>query len=225
MWLHRLGAKGRCGGSLETNDLEVRKTVSFWFRIIRRRNGRAPPTWQPWFSRGASSKALVRRFGWALATLLTCGDISMASDNPIDVQTMFEELRGATQIVLMLVPYRTSFRTRVGEVELPEVSCVYEIVSDSPAFRETLEAFRSGVVLSKGTKPTLDLRVGIVFKRGSDIVKAAYFNDFGGLRSVDGFVGEHAATGSPDLPNLLRALAVKPGASLVRDRHSRCPRP
>lgn len=168
---------------------------------------------------------LVRRFGWTLVTLLTCGDTSMASDNPINAQNMLEELRGATQIVLMLVPYRTSFRTRVGEVELPEVSCVYEIVSGSPAFQETLEAFRLGIVVSTGTKRTLDLRIGIVFKRGSDIVKAAYFNDFGGLRSVDGFIGERPATASPDFPNLLRSLAIKPGASLIRDRHSRCPRP
>ncbi|WP_298241521.1 hypothetical protein [uncultured Bradyrhizobium sp.] len=147
----------------------------------------------------------------------------MARDNSVDGQAFLNELGGATKITLLLVPYRTSFRSRIDEVKLPEVSCVYEITAGSPAFDESLEVVREGIVLMNDAKPILDLRVGVVFERGGNVINAAYFNDFGGLRKVGGFVGSRRAIGSSDLPSLLRSLAIKPGASLVKDRYSRCP--
>ncbi|MDH2340880.1 hypothetical protein QCM77_24560 [Bradyrhizobium sp. SSUT18] len=166
---------------------------------------------------------MLSGFARVLTVLLTCSCISVASDNSTDLRNMLQELRGSTHVFLMLVPYRSSFRVRIDEVALPDVSCVYEVASGNSAFGETLDAIRTRVVLFDDPKPFVDLRVGVVFKRNEKIVQGFYFNDLGGYREVGGFSGELRVEGAPDLPSYLRSIAMKPGVSLVRDRHPRCP--
>ena len=147
----------------------------------------------------------------------------MANDNTTDLNSLLGELRGATSVVLMLVPYRTSFRARIGEAELPNVSCVYEVTSSAATFNEVLRVVETDFVLSNKPKSILDLRIGIVFKRGEKD-QGFYFSDTGGFSSVHGFIGERDVIGSPELPKHLRELVTHQDVVLIRDHNSRCPR-
>jgi hypothetical protein len=149
----------------------------------------------------------------------------MASNDLTDLKAKLQQLRKATKIVLMMVPYRTSFRARIDEVELPEVSCVYEITSGrGQSFNEVLDIIGNAVIkYEDGPKPDVDLRVGIVFKGESKILQEFYFDDSGGDHEVNGFSGGRRISASANLPNELRALLTRQDVILVRNRHSRCP--
>jgi hypothetical protein len=167
---------------------------------------------------GFLSKSLCKA-ALTLVALLRCGDISMANDT----QDILRELRGATHAILLLVPYRTSFRARITEFDLPDVACAYEVSAKSQVFDELLDAIRARIVFLDDFKPEPDLRVGVVFRSASNTIRDFYLNDLGGFREIEGFTGDRHIRGAADLPNYLRSLAIKPDVSLVRDVHSRCP--
>jgi hypothetical protein len=123
----------------------------------------------------------------------------------------------------MIVPYPTYFLMAVDEVQLQKVACQYEI-SRGSTFDEVLKILNSTVIEYKiGPKPNADLRVGIVFKTDTKVVREFYFNDTGGSHSLLGFSDDYAIAALAGLPKQLRALVKLPSVVLVKDRLSRCP--
>ena len=147
----------------------------------------------------------------------------MASNNGIDLKTELRELRAATDIIVMVVPYRTSFRARMDEVRLPKVSCVYEISSRGPTFDQILSTLESIVNRYDEPKPEVDLRIGLVFRNNGNVLREFYFNDAGGFANLKGFSGDNRMSGSADLPDRLRALLTNQDVVLIRALRSGCP--
>ena len=139
-----------------------------------------------------------------------------------------KELQGlqADNIVLMLVPPRTSFRARMDETRLPTASCVYEL-RPGPSFGEVIETLGSLVTQYDRPKPDLwhapDLRVGIIFKRNRTVLREFYFDDFGGAPDVRGFSSGYELSAKADLPERLRVIAMHQDVRLVPDTQPRCP--
>jgi hypothetical protein len=160
----------------------------------------------------------------ALFLFITSG-VAMASNDLISLKEKLQQLRTATDIVLMIVPYPASFRVRVDEVQLPEVACVYEINSSKGrTFAAVLDIMDSAITeYDNGPKPGVDLRVGIIFKSDGKALQDFYFDDWGGDHKVQGFSGNRRISASADLPDRLRVLLTHRDVALVRDRHSRCP--
>jgi hypothetical protein len=149
----------------------------------------------------------------------------MASNDLIGLKEKLKQLRTATNIVLMIVPYPASFRGRVDEVQLPEVACVYEIASGrGPTFDQVLDIIGTAVIeYDDEPKPGADLRVGIVFKRDGQVMENFYFDDWGGYHKVNGFSHDHRMVASADLPSQLRGLLTRQDVILVRNNHFPCP--
>jgi hypothetical protein len=152
-------------------------------------------------------------------------EVSAANGDLVNLRLRLQELRTASSVVLMIVPYRTHFIVSVDEVQLRDVSCQYEI-NPSPTFDEVLNTLDNTMIEYEiGPKPHVDLRVGIVFKTNSKVVQEFYFNDSGGFYNVRGFSGDHTITALASLPNQLRALVSRPSVVLIKDPLSRCPHP
>lgn len=211
----RLGERRRCADRLDAPDYLIS------IQTISDRN-RSVSLASLLFSIRKLNLRLPRAARWAFVAFLF-SETSMAS-NDTDLKSKLKELRTATDIVLMIVPYRTSFRTRVDENELPEVSCVYELTSTrGPTFDEVLETVDGLVTQHDEPKPVVDLRVGIIFRRDARVVHEFYFNDLGGHGNLNGFSGDRRISASPNLPERLRALVTHQDVILTRNRHSRCP--
>ena len=86
----------------------------------------------------------------------------MASNDLTDLKDKLSQLRTATDIVLMIVPYPMSFRVRVDEAALAKVSCVYNIMSGrTSAFGQVLDIIGSSIIeFEVGPNRGPDLRVG-----------------------------------------------------------------
>ena len=156
--------------------------------------------------------------------LLQANRASAATGTLIDRATL-QELRKASSIMLMIVPYPTFFMMALDEAQLRKVSCQYEITA-GPTFDEVLNILGDTMIEYKiGPKPNADLRVGIVFKTNGKMVREFYFNDSGGSFNLLGFSGDHATRALAGLPSRLRDLIKRPAVVLVQDQLSRCPHP
>jgi hypothetical protein len=157
--------------------------------------------------------------------LFAISGVAMASNDLIGLKDKLRELQTATDIVLMIVPYPTSFRARIDEVQLSKVSCVYEINSSGgPTFVEVLDIIGSAVTeYDNSPKPGADLRVGIIIRGNSKVLQEFYFDDWGGHHEVQGLSGDRRISASADLPDRLRALLTRQDVVLIGDRHARCP--
>jgi hypothetical protein len=151
--------------------------------------------------------------------------VAMANNDLTDLKEKLQQLRTATDIVLMIVPYPTLFRVKVDEVRLPSVSCVYEITSSrGPAFDHVLDIIGSAVTeYEDGPKPDADLRVGIVFRNDGKVVQEFYFDDWGGHHKVNGFSRGRRMLASADLPNRLRELLTRQEVILIKNGNNPCP--
>jgi hypothetical protein len=152
--------------------------------------------------------------------------VAMANDDDLTkLKERLHELRTATDIVLMIVPYPTLFRVRVDEVRLPSVSCVYEITSGrGSAFDQVLNIISSAVMeYNDGPKPGADLRVGIVFREDGKVVQEFYFDDWGGHHKVNGFSRDRRILASANLPNRLRELLTRQEVVLIKNGNNPCP--
>jgi hypothetical protein len=149
----------------------------------------------------------------------------MAGNDLTGLKAKLQQLEAAADIVLMIVPYPTSFRARVDELRLPDLSCVYAIDSGrGPSFNEMLDVISSAVIeYDDRPKPSLDLRVGVVFRSAGEVLQAFYFDDWGGHRQVNGFSGDHGMLASAELPNQLRALVVHKDVVLIKTGGFACP--
>lgn len=141
------------------------------------------------------------------------------------IELKFEELRAATKIVLMIVPYPASFRSHVSKSRLPNVACAYEVYSGrGPVFDEVIEIIRrSGISPDDEPNRSADLRVGIVFKNGVISIQEFYFDDWGGAHDVRGVSGDLPVAASADLPSQLRALLTHPDVLLINGQPYFCP--
>jgi hypothetical protein len=154
-------------------------------------------------------------------------EIAMASNDLAGLKEKLRQLRTATNIVLLIVPYPASFRVRVDEAQLPKVSCVYEIASgQGPTFDHVLDIIGTAAIeYDAGPKLGADLRIGIIFKRDGEVIQDFYFDDWGGHHQVRGFSDSHRMMASADLPNQLRALLTQQDVILVRNNDLPCPHP
>lgn len=175
-----------------------------------------------WLSRLLLTPILAAVLGIFFVFLCTSA-VSAANTALVDLRSRLQELRTASSVVLMIIPYPTYFLMALDEVELRKASCQYEI-NPGPTFDEVLNILDSAITEYKiGPKPNADLRVGIVFKTDSKVIWEFYFNDLGGSFNLLGFSGDHAIAALASLPKQLSALVTLPSVTLIKDPLSRCP--
>jgi hypothetical protein len=146
-----------------------------------------------------------------------------ANDPPSGLQPMLEELQAADGVILMIVPYPTYPVFALDEMEFQKIACHYSM-KEKASLDDVVRVLRDDIIeVRPGPRPGVDYRIGIVFKAKVQSLREFYFNDSGGSFDLRGFSRDHAMKALAGLPNELRALAVRPGAVLVRDPQSRCP--
>jgi hypothetical protein len=156
-------------------------------------------------------------------TSLRSNEASAANSDLADFQLRLQDLRTASSVVLMLVPYPTYLLTAVDESMLRDVSCQYEINS-GPVFDEVLRILGDNVIEHKvGPKPNVGLYVGIIFKANTKVVQEFYLNDSRGSFNLVGYSGDRAIAALASLPRQLRKLVIQANVVLVKAPHSVCP--
>jgi hypothetical protein len=160
------------------------------------------------------------------AVIVVCiGEVAMASNGLTIPDAKLRELRASTEIILMIVPYPTFFRSIVDRGRISDVSCVYEIRSGrGPTFDELLDVIgRAAIEYNEGKQSDTDLRVGLVFKKDDKTTQELYFDDGGENRKVSGFFNDDRIFASADLPNRLRSLLTHSDVAPVRSGNHACP--
>jgi hypothetical protein len=156
-------------------------------------------------------KALIM-LGSAFYTLLMSNELLMAGDDPTSVDAKLAELKSATEITLLIVPYPTLYRRNVDKIRLQKVACVYKIASDQgPTFDKFFDVLRNADIqqYTEGPPRSVDLRVGIIFRRSGEVLSEFYSDDWGGTSKVYGSWDGHPIVASADLPNQLRVLLLR----------------
>jgi hypothetical protein len=148
-------------------------------------------------------------------------------DSRTALQLELQRLEGAADIVLMIIPWGVSFRFSVDKERLPDVSCIYQISpskrgSSSADVRAILQ--QSIVEFQKGYKERLsEVRIGIFFRDGEQLLQIFYFEDWGGAHDIKGVAGEYRILANAGTPDRLRALVTRPDVVLIRSSHFECP--
>jgi hypothetical protein len=137
----------------------------------------------------------------------------------------FEQLRDATDLVVMIIPSGTSFRSAVTPDRLPQVACVYQMRSGPGStqakmidmLEESLIEFR------KAPMDIHEVRIGLFFRTESGALPPFYFDDWGGAHNIRGGFGEYWLLASAGMPDRLRGLLTGKDVVYVENGHSRCP--
>jgi hypothetical protein len=212
-----------------SDDRSLEATALSWLRLVVLNRGfhlrlicRKP------CQRKISCLALVSLvvLGIAFLMLFTSSELSMASDDLTSVEAELRGLGSATEITLLIVPYPTLFRVSVDKIQLPNVSCVYQITSGrGPTFGEVFDVIRRADIQYVDGPRGADLRVGIILRKPGKVLWELYFDDGGGKQEVKGFSGDRRIVASADLPSQLRALLARPDVVLLKTgNNSNCPR-
>ncbi|MCK1392285.1 hypothetical protein [Bradyrhizobium sp. 1] len=139
------------------------------------------------------------------------------------IDLKFEELRTATKIVLLIVPFPTAFRSHVNKDRLTKVACVFEVHSgQGSTFEEITEITSRSVRPDEGPLRYPDMRVGVVFKNGADLIRGFYFEDRGAAREVAGMSGDVPVVASAEFPSRVRMLLARPEVKSVNPQSSAC---
>lgn len=178
---------------------------------------------------GVSSKVFRRTATLVLPSILVVllfplGELSATNTERVGLGASLQELRAASSVVLMIVPYPTFFVMKLNEVQLGRTSCHYEI-QQGPVLDELVDILGRAVIeYRRGPKPSPDLRLALLFRANGKLAREFYFNDSGGSFDLLGFSGDRAIAAVASLPDQLRALVLKPGVLLTQDPRSACPR-
>ena len=143
--------------------------------------------------------------------LLRGNEPLMASDDAASVNAKLAELKSATEITLLVVPYPTEFNRHVDKIRLRNVACVYQFVSDrGPTFDKVFDVLSHADIQYDNGPRSADLRVGIIFRRYGEVLSEFYSDDWGGRFKVSGSWDGRRIVASADMPSLLRALPPRP---------------
>ncbi|MDA9474115.1 hypothetical protein XI03_06225 [Bradyrhizobium sp. CCBAU 65884] len=125
--------------------------------------------------------------------------------------------------MLMIIPYPTYFVMAVDEAMLRKASCQYEIPAGAP-MDELIDVLSRNIIEYEiGPKPSVGLRLGVVFRSGGGkTMQEFYFNDSGGSFELLGYSNEHRMKALAHLPDELRALVMRLGAVPIKDALSKC---
>jgi hypothetical protein len=100
---------------------------------------------------------------------------------------MVAKLPLTTTLTLMIIPRGMQFLVPVDRRTLPQVSCVYQIEANSGAiFDEVVALFESAVQPEPGSSLPREARIGLIFKKGDEVVRSFHFEDFWGLHDIKG---------------------------------------
>jgi hypothetical protein len=146
------------------------------------------------------------------------------------LQLELRRLESATNIILMIIPRFTSFRGRVGKKDLPHVSCVYQInrPESGSSYADVQAILQQNIVeFRKKDKEALsedsEVRIGIFFRNGEQVLRAFYFEDGYGRYDINGVAGEYWIRAYARTPDRLRALAARQDVILIESNHFKCP--
>jgi hypothetical protein len=128
----------------------------------------------------------------------------------------------ADHVTLMLVKPGASFRHKLDEKNLSEVSCIYEAVL--PDLIESLISIMKNGLISytKGQNMKIDIRIGVIFTKKNNILGKAFLEDWGGAHEVNGIFADSLIVGMPNLPNQLRKWSQNVGVSHVENGVQGC---
>jgi hypothetical protein len=139
----------------------------------------------------------------------------------------------ATSLTLMVVPKRFQFLMAITEERLPMVSCLYDVASDGgTSFKEILELLARSTYLDEATRTApqspFDIRIGLIFKTGADVIQSFYFEDSSIGRTIRGYSGWKERSGRLRLgaettfPDRLRAFVARPDVVPINGGTSFC---
>jgi len=164
----------------------------------------------------------VASYGTLIA-LLSIDEITMAGTGLATTPVQLQQLQTAQNIVLMVIPHDVSFRFRVDEKRLPEVSCVYRI-AQAATFNDVLKVLNKSIFeYKKDNREIAEVRVGIIFENKGNSIQEFYFEDWGGAHDINGISGEYRLLASADLPNQLRTLLTRQEVALIKSGNLVCP--
>jgi hypothetical protein len=141
---------------------------------------------------------------------------AMAVDDERQFTIQLERLRTAREVVLMILPQGTSYRSRLTREHFRNVACVYQISSvNRSVFGDAINLLKDGVLeYTKGPEPLSTIRIVMVFQ-GNGVSDEFSFEDWNRRQNAIGVSGEYRILASTDLPDQLRSLALRPNALLV----------
>jgi len=139
-----------------------------------------------------------------------------------DLRVQIAALDAATQITLMIVPLGLQFRFRVDATGLPRIACVYRIDEESGK-KEVISILSDGIFEGRSDDPIYrDSRVGIVFKRSSDVIGELYFFELDVGGGIPGILDHQQVRIRADTLARIRALPGHVNAKLIASNNHVC---
>jgi hypothetical protein len=174
-----------------------------------------------------------------LRTVITTGlmftllySIASADDRRDFLGRLINLQISATSVTLMVVPKGLQFLTAISQERLPANACSYQVESDGAAsFGAILELLERSVDLDETERlplqQRLDIRIGLIFKNGADVVEELFFEDSIGERNIKGYSTSKRHSirlwAQASFPDRLRSFVTRPDVIPIDSRQGNCP--
>jgi hypothetical protein len=171
----------------------------------------------------------------AVSLVFCCLNAVAIADDREDFLSRLHSLHAAgTSLTLMIVPKGRQIIAAVTEERLRRNACLYDVASDGGvSFEEVLELIEHNAYPNETARSALqwpfDIRIGLIFKNGGDVVHRIYFEDSISGRTIRGYsTWKERSTrlwlgAQASFPDRLRAIAARP--DVIGDNRDGCVRP
>jgi hypothetical protein len=156
------------------------------------------------------------------------------ASQPVNFDAELSRLESATNSTIMIMPRFLLTRRRVDESSLPELACVYQLspdrISERGGMKSLLNILKMHVVefAMRGKAPSEpdfpELRIGLIFRNGSDILREFYFEDrMIGKDHITGVSNGYRTSALAEMADRLRTFVTRKDVSFVKGDHDVCP--
>ena len=168
---------------------------------------------------------------WTAGAIINTQAQAPAPDNVLmtkqsELREQISTLGKATDIIFMLVPPKMNFYKDVVEETLPRVSCVYEIHGSDATNAKVISLLFGAIRLDnvivledRRAGKVKYLRVGIIFKKGADVVGEFYFSALVENGEVSGKFNRQRVKLRANVLNSIYALPSETDATLIMNNY------
>jgi hypothetical protein len=143
-----------------------------------------------------------------------------------DLKSQISALDRATEIILMTIPSGRRYIYTINAYYLPKVSCVYSLHDVGVEKSKVVSALSDGILQDNGIiqddghnelvyLTAIDLRIGIVFKKDSEVIGEFYFADVADSKGIPGWFDRRRVWLRPSALINIRALPAETKATLL----------